>query len=221
MISFSIAFKISSALKASNLEIRLILISVKLNISSLVTSLKSLLLNGVKPLSMVSNTDSKVVHSSISLYIFSSINIFSKEEACHFSFNSAKRMLSSCFNNALVWFVLSTKISFTLIKYGLSFLMTQVFGETDTSQSVKAYKASMVTSGEIPGAKCTIISTFLAVLSSIFLILILPLSLADIILSIKLPVVVEKGTSVMAKVFLSFSIILARTRTLPPRWPSL
>ncbi|MCY1521707.1 hypothetical protein D9M68_565320 [compost metagenome] len=68
--------------------------------------------------------------------------------------------------------------------------MIQVLGEIETSQAVKAYSASMVTSGEIPGASWTTISTLAAVLSSIFLILILPLSFADKILSITDPVVV-------------------------------
>ncbi len=51
------------------------------------------------------------------------------------------------------------------------------------------------------------ISTFCAVLSSIFLILILPLSLADNMLSITEPVVVLYGISVITRVFLSFSVI--------------
>ena len=58
------------------------------------------------------------------------------------------------------------------------------------SQSVKLYKASIVLSGEIPGGKWTNISTFSEVLSSIFLILILPLSLALRIEFIKETVVV-------------------------------
>ena len=65
----------------------------------------------------------------------------------------------------------------------------------DDSQAVNAYNASMVLSGEIPLGKWTRISTSAAVLSSIFLILILPLSLAFKIESIKEEVVVLKGIS--------------------------
>ena len=65
------------------------------------------------------------------------------------------------------------------------------------------------------------ISTFSAVLSSIFLILILPLSLAFKTLSIRLEVVVLKGISVMTKVLLSNCEMRARTRTREPRSPSL
>ena len=38
-------------------------------------------------------------------------------------------------------------------------LITQVFGDMDVSQSVKAYKASIVTSGDTPGARWMMIST--------------------------------------------------------------
>ena len=89
------------------------------------------------------------------------------------------------------------------------------------SQSVKAYNASMVISGETPGANCISISTSLAVLSITFLILILPVSLAFKILSIKPPVVVEYGISLINNVFLSNSSILARIRTFPPLPPPL
>ena len=54
------------------------------------------------------------------------------------------------------------------MKWGLFSLITQVFGEIEDSQEVKAYNASIVKSGEIPGAKWMIISTSAAVLSSIF-----------------------------------------------------
>ena len=63
-------------------------------------------------------------------------------------------------------------------------------GEIETSQLVNAYKASIVLSGDIPDGKWTNISTLEDVLSSIFLILIFPLSLALIIESIKDVVVV-------------------------------
>jgi hypothetical protein len=94
-------------------------------------------------------------------------------------------------------------ISLTPIKSGLSFSMMQELGESETSQSVKANSASMVLSEEIPGARCTCISTFSAVLSSIFLILILPLSLALMMDSMRVGVVFPKGISVMTRVMLS------------------
>ena len=99
--------------------------------------------------------------------------------------------------------------------------MTQELGEIDNSQSVKAYKASIVLSEETPGASWINISTSRAVLSSIFLILIFPFSLALIMLSIKLEVVRPKGISVIfsALLLLSFSIF-ALILTFPPRIPS-
>ena len=63
--------------------------------------------------------------------------------------------------------------------------MTHPSGEIEISQSVKAYKASIVLSGDIPEGIWMIISVFEDVLSSTFLILILPLSLAFKILSIR------------------------------------
>lgn len=65
------------------------------------------------------------------------------------------------------------------------------------------------------------ISTFSAVLSSTFLILILPLSFALIIESIRLPVLVPKGISVIKRVLASAFLILALTLILPPLKPSL
>ena len=94
-------------------------------------------------------------------------------------------------------------ISETPTKKGLLSSITQPRGEIDVSQFVKAYKASMVLSGEIPEGKCTNISTSAAVLSSIFFILIFPLSLAFKIESIKDDVLVPKGISDITKVFLS------------------
>ena len=91
----------------------------------------------------------------------------------------------------------------------------------DDSQLVKAYKASMVLSGDNPEGKCTKISTSAAVLSSIFLTFIFPLSFAFKIESIRDDVVVANGISVITNVFLSNWDILARTRTLPPRKPLL
>ncbi len=104
---------------------------------------------------------------------------------------------------------------------GLSFTITQAFGEMDTSQSVNAYRASMVISGEVPGARLTSISISAAVLSTTFLILILPLSFAFTMESMRDEVVVPKGISLMIRVDLSRSSMAALTRTLPPRFPSL
>ena len=71
--------------------------------------------------------------------------------------------------------------------------ITQPNGEIEVSQDVKANNPSIVLSGETPEGMCIKTSTSLAVLSSIFFILILPLSLAFNIESIKEEVVVEKG----------------------------
>ena len=79
----------------------------------------------------------------------------------------------------------------------------------------------MVLSGEEPLGKCTNISTSAAVLSSTFFILILPLSLAFSIESMRVLVVVVKGISVITRVLLSNCEILARTLTRPPLAPSL
>ena len=65
------------------------------------------------------------------------------------------------------------------------------------------------------------ISTSLAVLSSTRLILILPLSFAFKMLSISELVVTPNGNSRMTKVLLSAFSMRPRTRTLPPRNPSL
>src|ERR1017187_5783305 len=99
--------------------------------------------------------------------------------------------------------------------------ITQAFGEIEISQSVNAYNASMVISGEIPGARSMLISTSAAVLSVTFFILIFPLSFALMMLSISWVVVVPYGTSFINKVFLSNCSIRALTLTLPPRTPSL
>ena len=90
-----------------------------------------------------------------------------------------------------------------------------------TSQSVKANKAPIILSGLTLFAKWTTISTSLAVLSSTFLILILPLSLAFKILSISELVVTPNGSSRITSVLLSAFSILPRTRTLPPLNPLL
>ena len=77
-----------------------------------------------------------------------------------------------------------------IINNGLLFSIIQPSGEIDTSQLVKANSPSIVLSGETPFGRWIRISTSEAVLSSIFLILILPFSLAFKIESIKLLLVV-------------------------------
>ena len=66
-----------------------------------------------------------------------------------------------------------------------------------------------------------LISAFAEVLSSILRTLIFPLSFALMMDSINEPVFVPKGISVTVSVLLSNFLIFARTRTLPPRSPSL
>ena len=65
------------------------------------------------------------------------------------------------------------------------------------------------------------ISAVAAVLSSIFLTLIFPLSFARMIDAIKLSVVDPYGISEIISVLESTLAILALTRTFPPRKPSL
>ena len=55
--------------------------------------------------------------------------------------------------NPTVFFVLVFKISVTPKKRGVSPSIIEEFGEIETSQSVNAYKASNVLSGETPGVK--------------------------------------------------------------------
>lgn len=103
-------------------------------------------------------------------------------------------ILSSSRKSSSVRSVEWRSTSLTVRKCGLSSLITQQFGEILISQSVKAYKASMVLSEETPGARCTKISTSLAVLSSTFLILIFPLSFAFRMDSITVEVVFHTGS---------------------------
>ena len=101
--------------------------------------------------------------------------------------------------------------------------MTQQLGLMLTSQSVQAYRASIVLSEDAPGVRCTSISTLADVMSSTLRTFILPFSAAFSMESIKVegldavPVVLPKGISVMASVLLSRFSILALTRTAPPR----
>ena len=151
----------------------------------------------------------------------SSINIFSREAKNRASSCSCFWILSSSRKSSSVRSVEWRSTSLTVRKCGLSSLITQQFGEILISQSVKAYKASMVLSEETPGARCTKISTSLAVLSSTFLILIFPLSFAFRMDSITVEVVFPYGISEITNVLLSSLPIFARTFTDPPRSPSL
>ena len=109
----------------------------------------------------------------------------------------------------------------TVRKAGLLSRITQQLGDTATSQSVNAYRASMALSEEVPGSRCTSIIAVWAVLSSTLRIFILPFSNAFSIEAITAEVVLPKGISVMARVLLSIFSILALTFTAPPRSPSL
>ena len=79
----------------------------------------------------------------------------------------------------------------------------------------------MVLSGDTLAGSVIAISTFSAVLSSIFFILIFPFSFALIMEEIREVVVVEKGISEIIRVLLSSCEILALTLILPPLFPSL
>ena len=151
----------------------------------------------------------------------SSINIFSREEKCRDSRISPFLISSSCFSKSIVLSADFFRTLLTVRKCGLLSSIIQQLGEILTSQSVKAYRASIVLSDEVPGARCTNISTLAAVLSSTLRILIFPLSTAFRIESITVEVVFPYGISVIASVLLSILLILARTFTAPPRSPSL
>ena len=151
----------------------------------------------------------------------------SSDAKCSASMSSPRRMSSSLRSSSLVLSTERWSTSDTVRKHGLPASMTQQLGEMLTSQSVQAYRASMVLSGLAPGMRCMSISTPAAVMSSTFRTLILPFSAAFSMESMNCdgfcgePVVLPKGISVMANVFESRFSILARTRRLPPRCPSL
>ena len=79
----------------------------------------------------------------------------------------------------------------------------------------------MVLSDDTPGARCTCISTSADVRSVTLRALILPFSIALVMLSIRVLTVFEKGISRMISVFWSCFSIFARTFSTPPRCPSL
>jgi hypothetical protein len=89
-----------------------------------------------------------------------------------FFFESPNSISSSFLSKETVWSVFLLRISETVRNSGLSPTITQALGEIETSQSVKAYSASMVLSGETSLLSRILISTLSDVLSSIFLILI-------------------------------------------------
>lgn len=79
----------------------------------------------------------------------------------------------------------------------------------------------MVLSLDVPGARCTCISTCEEVMSSTRLIFSLPFSTALVMESCTLSAVFVNGTSRMTSVFGSSFSIFALTLTTPPRCPSL
>ena len=205
----------------SYFEILLIFISVKRIISSSFISFLRTFIKGSKPLLIAFKTSSQLSLSSIFLYILFSIKIFSKVELCHIWFNSSFFTFNSFPNNCFVKSVDFFKTSLTPIKIGLWFSIIQLNGDIETSQLVKAKRASIVLSGDTPEGKWINISTSDDVLSSIFLTLIFPLSFAFKIDSIRDDDVVVKGICEITRVFLLSWSILALTLILPPLFPSL
>ena len=135
--------------------------------------------------------------------------------------SSSLRICSSFLRSPIVESTLWRSTSLTVIKRGFWSSITQQLGEMFTSQSLNAYKASIVLSEDTPLARWIWISTSAAVLSSTFLALIFPLSIAFKIESISDVVVLLKGISRITSVLLSSFSIFARTLILPPRRPSL
>ena len=87
------------------------------------------------------------------MYISLLMKIFSSVAKCHCLSSSSNFISSSLFNNAKVLSVDVFNISETPINTGFSPSIIDEFGEIDTSQSVKAYKASIVLSGDTPEDK--------------------------------------------------------------------
>ena len=83
----------------------------------------------------------------------------SKEEKCHWASNSSNWISNSDFNKATVLSVERLNISLTPMKSGLLSSMIQPKGDIEDSQAEKAYRASMVLSGEIPAGRWIKIST--------------------------------------------------------------
>jgi hypothetical protein len=85
------------------------------------------------------------------------MNIFSKVAKCHCASNSASLISNSLLKRKTVWSVFALSISDTPRKTGLSPSIIDELGDIETSQSVKAYKASIVLSGETPEDRWMII----------------------------------------------------------------
>ena len=149
------------------------------------------------------------------------MNMRSNELKKSCSSNSPFLISSSLRNSACVWSTECFNTSDTVRNCGLLSAMTQQLGEMEISQSVKAYKASIVLSLEVPGVRCNCISTSDAVISSTLRIFIFPFSTALVIDSWSELAVLVKGISRMTSVLLSIFSTLARTFKEPPRCPSL
>ena len=131
LIRFFNATIFSSALSVLNFKMRAILISSKRCKSSRVTSRIKLGLYGSKRESMWSNAASVdfACSNCLSLYIRSSMNIFSKDAKCNCSLNSPFSISSSMRSKSTVLFVLRRNTSDTVMKHGLLSSTTQQFGE--------------------------------------------------------------------------------------------
>ena len=81
------------------------------------------------------------------------MKILSNDNECHWFSKSFSWNSNSLFKILTVLSVDFFKISETPIKLGLLSIITQLSGEIVDSQSVKAYSASIVLSGEIPKGK--------------------------------------------------------------------
>ena len=130
----------SSALSLLNFSMRCILISMSRRISSRVTSRTKLGLKGVSFSSMKATASSMLLACSNrrSLYMRSSINIFSSEEKKSCSMSSPRRICSSWRSSPMVQSVEWRSTSLTVKNCGLLSSMTQQFGEMLISQSEKA-----------------------------------------------------------------------------------
>ena len=149
------------------------------------------------------------------------MDIRSRELKNSCSSNSFLRISSSLRNSSNVPSTECFNTSDTVKNCGLLSAITQQLGEIDTSQSVKAYKASIVLSLEVPGVRCSCISTSDAVISSTLRIFSFPFSTAFVIDSWSVLAVLLKGISRITRVLLSIFSTLARTFKVPPLCPSL
>ena len=229
LISSLIRAMFSSAFSLLNFRMRAIFISISRSMSSFVTSLTIFGYHGVSlsSIHLQAASMSLAFSNCLSLYILSSMKICSSEAKCNASSSSPLRIMRSLRSSSSVLSTLFRSTSLTVRKQGLPSDITQQLGEMLISQSVQAYRASMVLSLLAPGVRCISISALSDVRSSTLRILILPRSFAFSMLSMKVlgllavPVVLPYGIWVMASVLLSRFSILALTLTLPPLCPSL